>query len=84
MMMFDGQSKFLWKKEVSENTSIPGMNCDMANEIPYYYYYYLLLFIIQPFCTVLFIISQILFSRISKNCEKSESYWPRKFQAIYT
>ena len=36
-------------------------------------------FIIQPFCTVLFIISQILFLRISKNHEKSESYWPRKF-----
>ena len=39
-------------------------------------------FIIQPFCTVLFIISRILFSRISKNREKSESYWPRKFPAI--
>ena len=34
-------------------------------------------FSIQPFCTVLFIISQI-----SKNREKSESYWPRKFLAI--
>ena len=39
-------------------------------------------FIIQPFCTVLFIISRILFSWISKNCEKSESYWPWKFPAI--
>ena len=40
-------------------------------------------FIIQPFYTVLFIISQILFSQISKNCKKSESYWPRKFLAIW-
>ena len=39
-------------------------------------------FIIQPFCTVLFIISRILFSWISKNREKSKSYWPRKFPAI--
>ena len=39
-------------------------------------------FIIQPFCTVLFIILRILFSRISKNRKKSESYWPRKFPAI--
>ena len=39
-------------------------------------------FIIQPFCTVLFIILRILFLQISKNCEKSESYWPWKFPAI--
>ena len=39
-------------------------------------------FIIQPFCTVLFIISRISLSRISKNREKSKSYWPRKFPAI--
>ena len=38
--------------------------------------------IILPFCTVLFIILQILFLRISQNHEKSESYWPRKFLAI--
>ena len=31
-------------------------------------------FIIQPFCTVLFIILQILFLRISINREKSESF----------
>ena len=36
-------------------------------------------FIIQPFCTVFFIISRILFSQISIN---RESYWPRKFPAI--
>ena len=34
-------------------------------------------FIIQPFCTVSFIIL-----RISKNHEKGESYWPGKFLAI--
>ena len=39
-------------------------------------------FIIQPFCTVLSIISRILVSQISKNHEKCESYWPRKFPAI--
>ena len=39
-------------------------------------------FIIQPFCTVLFIISRFLFSQISKNHKKSESYWPQKFPAI--